>query len=82
LIRRVVSERQGLERLAAALAALEAEPTSWFAPSREAFLQRLGSVGEDLRGSMNATNFLAVELQNERLHHDQERSRQALMTGL
>lgn len=84
MIRRVVSERQGLERLAAALVALEAEPTTWFAPSQQVFLQRLRFVEEDLRGSINATNLLATELQNERLRHDrdQEWSRQALITGL
>ena len=42
LIRRVESERDGLARLQAEVVALESEPTTWNAPSRTAYLQRLG----------------------------------------
>lgn len=66
LIRRVVSERDGLAHLRSTIIAMESEPTSWLAPSREAYLQRLGRIGEELGRAIEATEALVVQLQYER----------------
>src|SRR5665647_947295 len=62
LIRRVVSERDGLAQLRSTIIAMESEPTSWLAPSREVYLQRLGRLGEDLGQAIDATGAQALRL--------------------
>lgn len=62
LVRRVVSEREGLEQLRAGLLAMESEPTTWFAPSRDAYVQRLRALGDELQRAIAATEDLALQL--------------------
>lgn len=71
LIRRVVSEQDALTRLHAQLVAMESEPTTWFAPSRDAYLGRLRGLGEELRRAIAAieTLVLALHYENENLRH-------------
>ena len=66
LIRRVVSERDALAQLHSQVIAMEAEPTSWFAPSQAAYRQRLGGLGEELGRAVAATDSLVLSLQYER----------------
>ncbi len=70
LIRRVVSEREALAQLHARVVAMEAEPTSWFAPSQAAYRQRLSGLGEELGRAVAATDSLVLSLQYE---HEQWR---------
>lgn len=76
LIRRVVSEREGLAHVRSALFALESEPSTWFAPSREAYLQRLSVLGDELSRAIAATDALALQLQ-----YEQAQWRRALVMG-
>ena len=62
LVRRVASEREGLEQLRAGLLAMESEPTTWFAPSRDAYVQRLRALGDELQRAIAATEDLALQL--------------------
>jgi hypothetical protein len=83
LIRRVVSEREGLEQLRSALGVLETEPTSWFAPSRHVYVQRLQRVGEDLSRAIAATDSLVDQLRIERLRADiREREEEQRLAAL
>ena len=86
LIRRVVSEREGLVQLHSILLAMESEPSTWFAPSRDAYLRRLGAVGDELSRAIVATDALADELtyaqlQNARLEDEQAQWLRALVVG-
>lgn len=71
LIRRVLSEQDALTRLHTQLVSLESEPTTWFAPSRDAYLGRIRGLGEELRGAIAALDalVLALHYENENLHH-------------
>ena len=77
LIRRVVSERDGLAHLFALLDAMETEPSSWSAPSREVYVQRLGWMGDELRRAVAATDSLVLQLQ-----YEQAQWHRALVAGL
>ena len=75
LVRRVVSERDGLQHLRATLAAMEGEPTTWFAPSRDAYVQRLSALGEELSRAIRATDSLVQQMeweQRQAQQHDND----------
>ena len=76
LIARVTSDREGLARLHAEVVALESEPTTWRAPSRTAYVQRLNGLGDELSRAIAATEALVLAL-----HCDQENVRHALVFG-
>jgi hypothetical protein len=86
VIRRVVSEREGLEQVRAALRALETEPSAWFAPSRDVYLQRLGALGDELGCAIAATDALAQQLEREQWQAQQQHvelnGQRALVVGL
>lgn len=77
LIRRVASERDELAHLLSSLKGMEVEPTSWFAPSQEAYRQRLGWVGEELSRAVEKTEALVSQLEFE-----QAQWRGAIAAGL
>ena len=76
LLRRMESEREGLARLHAEVMALECEPTTWFAPSRTAYVQRLHGVGDDVGRALMVTDALV-----QALCFDQENLRRAVVFG-
>lgn len=77
LIRRVVSEREALEQLRVSLRALQHEPTSWFAPSRGAFLQRLDVLNDELSRAIAAIGSLVMQLE-----FDHAQVRQSFVAGV
>ena len=73
------------------LLAMESEPSTWFAPSRDAYLRRLEAIDDELSRAIVATDALAAELtyaqlryaqlQNVRLEDEQAQWLRALVVG-